>query len=133
MRFHRVAANVGHIRRQGFEIPKLVYFRKFNQRTKAESLHFCPAFVYALLAVVLLLNKFKNSLIMNKNILKEIAIMLFELQYEKNGLYGYDISFRMVTDNKSFRVIVFHHGNRDFYMDVKTIDDINKLNDKIWN
>ena len=85
------------------------------------------------LAVVLLLNKFKNSLIMNKNILKEIAIMLFELQYEKNGLYGYDISFRMVTDNKSFRVTVFHHGNRDFYMDIKTIDDVNKLNDKIWN
>ncbi len=42
-----------HIRRQGFEIPKLVYFRKFNRNTKAESLHFCPAFVYALLAVVL--------------------------------------------------------------------------------
>lgn len=90
-------------------------------------------FINAMLAVVLLLNKFKNSLIMNKNILKEIASMLFELQYEKNGLYGYDISFRMVTDNKSFRVTVFHHGNRDFYMDMKTIDDVNKLNDKIWN
>jgi hypothetical protein len=48
----KIAANAEHIRRQGFEIPKLVYFRKFNQRTKAESLHFCPAFVYALLAVV---------------------------------------------------------------------------------
>ena len=24
-----------------------------------------------------------------------------------------------------------HHGNRDFYMDIKTIDDVNKLNDKI--
>ena len=55
------------------------------------------------------------------------------MQYENNGLYGYDISFRMVTDNKSFRVTVFHHGNRDFYMDIKTIDDVNKLNDKIWN
>ena len=70
---------------------------------------------------------------MNKNDLKKIAIELFELQYENNGLYGYDISFRMVTDNKSFIVTVFHHGNRDFYMDIKTIDDINKLNDKIWN
>ena len=36
----------------GFEIPKLVYFRKLNRNTKAERLHFCPAFVYALLAVV---------------------------------------------------------------------------------
>ena len=90
---------------------------------------FSEQFINAVLAVVLLLNKFKNSLIMNKNILKEIAIMLFELQYEKNGLYGYDISFRMVTDNKSFRVTVFHHGNRDFYMDIKTIDDVNKLNE----
>lgn len=48
-----MAHNVEHIRRQGFEILKLVYSREFNQRTKAESLHFCPAFVYALLAVVL--------------------------------------------------------------------------------
>lgn len=47
-----VADNVEHIRRQGFETQMLVYFRKFNQRTKAESLHFCPAFVYALLAAV---------------------------------------------------------------------------------
>ena len=44
---------------------------------------FSEQFINAVLAVVLLLNKFKNSLIMNKNILKEIAIMLFELQYEK--------------------------------------------------
>jgi len=50
-----LAANVEHIRRQGFEILKFVYFRKFNRNTKAESLHFCPDFVYALLAVVLLL------------------------------------------------------------------------------
>jgi hypothetical protein len=53
----QIAYNVEHIRRQGFEIPKFVYFRKFNQRTKAESLHFCPAFVYALLAVVLFVNQ----------------------------------------------------------------------------
>ena len=39
----------------------------------------------------------------------------------------------MVTDNKSFRVTVFHHGNRDFYMDVKTLDDVKKLKDKIWD
>ena len=49
----KIEHNVEHIRRQGFVIPKLVYFRKFNRNTKAESLHFCPAFVYALLAVVL--------------------------------------------------------------------------------
>ena len=70
---------------------------------------------------------------MNKNDLKKVAIELFELQYENNGLYGYDISFRMVTYNKSFRVTVFHHGNRDFYMDVKTLDDVKKLKDKIWD
>ena len=70
---------------------------------------------------------------MNKNDLKKVAIELFELQYEKNGLYGYNISFRMVTDNKSFRVTVFHHENRDFYMDVKTLDDVKKLKDKIWD
>ena len=70
---------------------------------------------------------------MNKNDLKKVAIELFELQYEKNGLYGYDISFRMVTDNKSFRVTVFHSGNRDFYMEVKTLDDVKKLKDKIWD
>ena len=70
---------------------------------------------------------------MNKNDLKKVAIELFELQYENNGLYGYDISFRMVTDNKSFRVTVFHHGNRDFYMVVKTLDDVKKLKDKIWD
>jgi hypothetical protein len=54
-------ANVEHIRRQGFKIPKLVYFRKFNKRTKAESLHFCPAFVYALLAVVLFVKRFLSN------------------------------------------------------------------------
>ncbi len=70
---------------------------------------------------------------LTKNDLKKVAIELFELQYENNGLYGYDISFRMVTDNKSFRVTVFHHGNRDFYMDVKTLDDVKKLKDKIWD
>lgn len=31
-----------------FETKKLVYFRKFNRNTKAESLHFCPTFVYTL-------------------------------------------------------------------------------------
>jgi hypothetical protein len=50
----KIAANVEHIRRQGFETLKLVYFLKFNRNTKAESLHFCPAFVYVMLAVVLL-------------------------------------------------------------------------------
>ena len=70
---------------------------------------------------------------MSKNDLKKVAIELFELQYENNGLYGYDISFRMVTDNKSFRVTVFHHGNRDFYMDAKTLDDVKKLKNKIWD
>ena len=45
--------NGEHIRRQGFETQKFVSFRKFNRNTKAESLHFCPAFVYVLLAVVL--------------------------------------------------------------------------------
>jgi len=49
----KLAHNVGHIRRQGFETQMLLYFQMLNQRTKAESLHFCPAFVYALLAVVL--------------------------------------------------------------------------------
>jgi hypothetical protein len=49
--------NVEHIRRQGFETQMLVYFRKFNRNTKAESLHFCPAFVYALLAVVLFVKR----------------------------------------------------------------------------
>lgn len=48
-----ITDNVEHIRRQGFETPKFVYFRKFNTNTKVESLHFCPAFVYAMLAVVL--------------------------------------------------------------------------------
>ena len=57
MQFSSIAHNVEHIRRQGFEIPKFVYFRKLNQRTKAESLHFCPAFVYALLAVVLFVKR----------------------------------------------------------------------------
>ena len=52
-----LAGNVEHIRRQGFEIPKLIYFRILNQRTKAESLYFCPAFVYALLAVVLFVKR----------------------------------------------------------------------------
>jgi hypothetical protein len=52
-----MTANVEHIRRQGFEILKLVYFRMFNRNTKAESLHFCPAFVYALLAVVLFVKR----------------------------------------------------------------------------
>jgi len=52
-----IAANVEHIRRQVFEKPILVYFRKFNKNTKTESLHFCPAFVYALLAVVLFIHK----------------------------------------------------------------------------
>jgi hypothetical protein len=70
---------------------------------------------------------------MNKDNFKKVAVELFELQYEKNGLYGYDISFRMVTDNKSFRVTVFHQGNRDFYMDVKTLSDVKKLKDKIWD
>ena len=56
---------------------------------------------------------------MNKNDLKKIAIVWKP--------------FRMVTDNKSFRVTVFHHGNRDFYMDVKTLDDVKKLKDKIWD
>ena len=70
---------------------------------------------------------------MNKDDLKKVAIELFELQYEKNGLYGYDISFRMVTDNKRFIVIVFHHSIRDFYMEVKTLDDVKKLKNKIWD
>jgi hypothetical protein len=48
----QILSIVEHIRRQGFEILKLVYFQMFNQCTKAESLHFCLAFVYALLAVV---------------------------------------------------------------------------------
>jgi hypothetical protein len=52
-----MAHNVEHIRRQGFEILQLVYFRKFNQCTKAESLHFCPAFVYVMLAVVLFVKR----------------------------------------------------------------------------
>jgi len=52
-----MGGNVEHIRRQGFETQKLVFFRKFNRNTKAESLHFCPAFVYALLAVVLFVNQ----------------------------------------------------------------------------
>jgi len=55
-----IGANVEHIRRQGFEIQKLAYFRKFNRNKKAESLHFCPAFVYALLAVVLFVKRIKN-------------------------------------------------------------------------
>lgn len=71
--------------------------------------------------------------VMNKDNFKKVAIELFELQYEKNGLYGYDISFRMVTDNKSFRVTVFHHSIRDFYMEVKTLDDVKKLKNKIWD
>jgi hypothetical protein len=54
-----MAHNVEHIRRQGFEIQKLAYFQKFNQRTKAETLHLCPAFVYALLAVVLFVKRIK--------------------------------------------------------------------------
>ena len=54
-----IAPNGEHIRRQGFEILKLIYFRKFNRNTKAESLHFCPAFVYALLAVVLFVKRNK--------------------------------------------------------------------------
>lgn len=70
---------------------------------------------------------------MIKNDFKKIAIELFELQFDNNGLYGYDISFRMVTDNKSFLVTVFHHGNRDFYMDVKTLGDVEKLKNKIWD
>ena len=53
---------------------------------------------------------------MNKNDLKKLAIELFELQYENNGLYGYDISFRMVTDNKSFRVTVFHHEKIEIFI-----------------
>lgn len=70
---------------------------------------------------------------MNKEELRKVALELFEMQFEKNGLYGYDISFRMVTDNKSFRVTVFHHGNRDFYIDIKDIDGVKKLKDKIWD
>ena len=27
----------------------------------------------------------------------------------------------------------FFHGNRDFYMDVKTLDDVKKLKNKIWD
>jgi hypothetical protein len=61
-----IAPNVEHIRRQGFEIQKLVYFRKFNQRTKAESLHFCPAFVYVLLAVVRFIKHKLNFKICNQ-------------------------------------------------------------------
>ena len=63
------AGNVEHIRRQGFETQMLVYFRKFNRNTKAESLHFCPAFVYALLAVVLFVkrNNFKNEYQLSSN------------------------------------------------------------------
>jgi hypothetical protein len=57
----KITDNVEHIRRQGFEILKLVYFRKFNQSTKSESLHFCPAFVYALLAVVLFVKLFLSN------------------------------------------------------------------------
>lgn len=38
----------------------------------------------------------------------------------------------MGIDNKSFRVTVFHHSNRDFYMEVKTLDDVKKLKNKIW-
>ena len=47
-----ITPNDKHIRRQSFkerifnQVPKLIRI------TKAESLHFCPAFVYALLAVV---------------------------------------------------------------------------------
>jgi hypothetical protein len=61
-----ISYNVEHIRRQGFEIQKLVYFRKFNQRTKAESLHFCPAFVYVLLAVVRFIKHKLNFKICNQ-------------------------------------------------------------------
>jgi len=43
--------NVGHIRRQGFETQMLLYFQMLNQRTKAESLHFCPFFANTMLAV----------------------------------------------------------------------------------
>jgi len=52
-----LAGNVEHIRRQGFETQMLVYFLKLIKSTKAESLHFCPAFVYALLAVVLFVKR----------------------------------------------------------------------------
>lgn len=55
----KIAHNVEHIRRQGFETQMLVLFLKFNKNTKAESLHFCPAFVYVLLAVVLFIKRVK--------------------------------------------------------------------------
>ena len=70
---------------------------------------------------------------MNKDDLKKQQLSYLNCNMKKNGLYGYDISFRMVTDNKSFRVTVFHHGNRDFYMEVKTLDDVKKLKNKIWD
>jgi hypothetical protein len=69
---------------------------------------------------------------LNHNELRKVATSLFDLQYSKNGLYGHDISFRMVTDNKSFHVSVFHNGIRIKYVDIRSLEDVEKLEDSIW-
>ena len=75
-----MAYNVEHIRRQGFEIQKFVYSRKFNRNTKAESLHFCPAFVYVLLAVVLFCHTKLNCKIWNYVIFQRLGLVIVKMK-----------------------------------------------------
>ena len=69
---------------------------------------------------------------MDQSELRNVALALFDAQYSKNGLYGRDISFRMVTDNKSFQVTVFHNGIREKYVNIRTLDQVNQLIDSVW-
>lgn len=70
---------------------------------------------------------------MKKEILKRVALALFEIQFEKQGLYGRDISFRFVTSNDYFQVAVFYQGVREKYVNVRDLDDVKKLYDLIWD
>ena len=70
---------------------------------------------------------------MKKEILKRVALELFEMQFEKQGLYGRDISFRLVTSNDYFQVAVFHQGVREKYVNVRNLDDVKTLYDSIWD
>ena len=70
---------------------------------------------------------------MKKEILSRVALALFEMQFEKQGLYGRDISFRFVTSNDYFQVVVFHHGVREKYVNVRDLEDVKKLYNSIWD
>lgn len=70
---------------------------------------------------------------MKKEILSRVALALFEMQFEKQGLYGRDISFRFVTTNDYFQVAVFHHGFREKYVNVRDLEDVKKLYNSIWD